>query len=290
MRLGAQMSAAGGLENAFARGAEVGCETIMLFTKSNRRWKAKPLTNTEIKAFHEADQAHAGIHPVAAHASYLINIASVKPALWQKSRQALETELRRADELGIAYLTFHPGAYVDADEQTGLDNIVRALEQIVEATAGTETILCLETMAGTGTTLGHRFEQLAYVLNALGEAGRQRLGVCFDTCHVFSAGYDIRTPAAYEATLAEFDAVVGLEWIKCFHFNDSKHPLGARKDRHDHIGAGHIGLSGFANFVNDPRWADYPAHLETPKEEEDDDGNEIEMDPINLTAVRDLID
>ena len=119
---------------------------------------------------------------------------------------------------------------------------------------------------------------------------RDRVGVCFDTCHVFAAGYDIRTPETYEAALKEFDSVVGLEWIKCFHFNDSKHPLGARKDRHEHIGQGHIGLDGFANFVNDSRWAEHPAHLETPKEDEDEEGNEIEMDPVNLAALRDLID
>jgi deoxyribonuclease-4 len=142
-------------------------------------------------------------------------------------------------------------------------------------------------MAGTGSTLGHRFEHLAYLLEEAGPDGR--LGVCLDTCHIFAAGYDIRTPEAYERTMAEFDRLVGLQQIKCFHFNDSKYDLGERKDRHEHIGRGFIGLGGFANFVNDPRWANHAAHLETPKTETDEEGNEIEMDPVNLATLRSLI-
>jgi deoxyribonuclease-4 len=142
-------------------------------------------------------------------------------------------------------------------------------------------------MAGQGTNLGSTFEQLAYILT---ETDRpDRMGVCFDTCHVFAAGYDIRSAEAYATTMGTFDSVIGLDQIRCFHFNDSKHPLDSRRDRHEHIGQGFLGTDAFANFVNDPRWADHPAHLETPKTEKDDDGIETEMDPVNLQTLRDLI-
>jgi len=290
MRLGAQMSTAGGLFNAFQRGDEVGCDSIMIFTKSNRQWKAKPLSDEDINKFKEAAAEFSHIHPVAIHASYLINIGSSDEALWEKSYQALKEEVERAEALEIPYLTFHPGAFIDADEATGLANIARALRRLFQETRGFQTQVCLETMAGTGTTLGFRFEQLATLLRdgqSDGDGGR--LGVCFDTCHVFSAGYDIRSPEAYEATMSEFDKVVGLDQIRCFHLNDSKYEFGDRRDRHDHIGRGSIGLEGFANFVIDPRWQDHPAHLETPKTEDDEDGNEIEMDPVNLATLRELI-
>jgi deoxyribonuclease-4 len=192
--------------------------------------------------------------------------------------------------LEIPYLTFHPGAHMGEGEAVGLANVARALQRLLEETAGFKTIVCLETMAGTGTTLGYKFEHLAYLLTEgqkMGGSGR--LGVCFDTCHALAAGYDIRTPEAYQATMSEFDKVVGLDQIRCFHFNDSKHDLGERKDRHIHIGEGYVGSQGFANFVNDPRWADHPAHLETPKTETGEDGQEIEMDAVNLDRLRSLI-
>lgn len=287
MRLGAQMSVAGGLHNAFTRGEEAGCDSIMIFTKSNRRWQAKALTEKDIDAYQEASTAHSHIDPVAVHASYLINIASPDPELWEKSLKALKVEVERAAAIGAPLLTFHPGAFTDADEETGLENIARGLTRLLAETEESGVTICLETMAGQGTTLGHRFEHHAYLLEATG--ADTRLGVCFDTCHVFAAGYDIRTPDAYAETMAEFDRIVGLEHIRCFHFNDSKYDLGEKRDRHAHIGQGYIGEAGFANFVNDPRWAEHPAHLETPKTEEDEEGNEIEMDPLNLKTLRDLI-
>lgn len=287
MRLGAQMSVAGGLYRAFARGDEVQCDSILIFTKSNRRWKAKPLSDDDLRRYRKAQQEYEHIHPVAVHASYLINVASPDAELWEKSYQALKIETERAGAIRAPFLTFHPGAYVDGNEESGLANIGRALRRLLEETAGSEVTVCLETMAGQGSTLGHRFEHLARLLEESGND--ERLGVCFDTCHVFAAGYDIRTPQAYGETMEAFDRVVGLDRIKCFHLNDSRYELGARKDRHAHIGEGEIGLQGFANFLNDPRWAEYGAHLETPKTEEDEDGNEIEMDPVNLKALRDLI-
>ena len=290
MRLGAQISTAGGLFKAFERGAEVGCESIMIFTKSNRQWKAKPLTDDDIDKFHAEDADYSDIFPVAVHASYLINIGSSDEELWEKSYQALKIEVERAYALNIPTITFHPGAHMKAGEEVGLENISRALRRLLAETDECQTVVCLETMAGTGTTLGYKFEHLAYILEH-GQKGMPggRLGVCFDTCHVLAAGYDIRTPEAYQKTMDEFDAIVGLDQIRCFHLNDSKYELGKRGDRHAHIGEGAIGLQGFANFVNDPRWNDIPAHLETPKTEETDDGDEIEMDPINLAALRELI-
>lgn len=179
---------------------------------------------------------------------------------------------------------------MNTGEEAGLENIARALRRLLRETDGSETMVCLETTAGTGTTLGYRFEHLAYLLQNGQEANQSgRLGVCLDTCHIYAAGYDIRTPDAYRNTMEEFDAVVGLDEIKCFHFNDSKYELGKRGDRHAHIGEGAIGLDGFANFVNDPRWSEHPAHLETAKKEETDDGEEIEMDPVNLDTLRKLI-
>ena len=282
MRLGAHISAAGGLFNAFPRAAEVGCDSMLIITKSNRQWAAKALTADDIGRFRQASIEHSAIFPVAVHASYLINIGSSDPALWEKSYQALKDEAERAEALGIPLLTFHPGAHMEMGEQAGLDNLAQALRRLAMETAGFGVTVCLETMAGQGTTLGYRFEQLAYLLAATGRD--KRFGVCFDTCHVFAAGYDIRTPESYAATMSQFEQIVGLGWIKYFHFNDSQHPLGSRKDRHEHIGRGHIGLAGFANFLNDPRWAEHAAHLETEKDE-----NGEEMDKVNLATLRGLI-
>ncbi|MCP4424225.1 MAG: deoxyribonuclease IV [Chloroflexi bacterium] len=288
MRLGAHMSAAGGVYKAFERGWEVGCDSMLVFTKSNRQWKAKPLTDKDVAAYKKAEAEH-DIHPVGVHASYLINIASPKDDLWEKSVQALKVEVERAGQFGIPYLTFHPGSYVKSSEGAGLARIAAGLRRVLAETAVTapNVILCLETMAGQGTNLGSKFEHLAQLIAEAGPS--DRLGVTFDTCHIFAAGYDIRSPEAYAATMDEFDRIVGLDKIKTFHFNDSKFELGQKKDRHAHIGEGYIGREGFANFLNDPRWADYPAHLETPKTKDDDNGDEIEMDLANLATLRSLI-
>lgn len=289
MRLGAHISAAGGLDKTFQRGHDCGCDSMLVFTKSNRQWKAKPITEEDVENYKEAKKEFSDIHPVAVHASYLINIASPDDELREKSYQALKIEMERAARFNIPLITFHPGSHMKSTPEEGLERIGDSLKRLMDETAETapNTTLCLETMAGQGTNLGHKFEHLAYLLDYVGDTSR--LGVCFDTCHVFAAGYDIRTPEAYAATMAEFDEVVGLEHIKCFHFNDSKFELGEQKDRHEHIGRGHIGAEGFANFLNDPRWADHPAHLETPKKEKQEDGSEIEMDAVNLKALRALL-
>lgn len=288
MRIGVQISTAGGVFKSFQRADDLGCETQLIFTKSNRQWKAKPLSEEDISSFKEEAEKYSDINPVAVHASYLINLASPDDALWEKSYQALKVEVERCGSLGIPLISFHPGSYMKSDESSGLARISRGLRRLLDETAESapDTTICLETMAGQGTNLGFRFEQLAYLMQNSGPS--DRLGICFDTCHVFAAGYDLRTPEAYEETIGEFDKLIGLDKIKVFHFNDSKFDIGTRRDRHAHIGEGFIGAQGFANFVNDPRWDGHAAHLETPKKEKDDDGNEIEMDPVNLKTMRDL--
>ena len=289
MRLGAHISTAGGAYKAFERAREETCDSFLIFTKSNRQWAAKPLTGEDIALYKAAAAEYPDLKPVSVHAAYLINIASPDPALWEKSYQALKDEVERAGALGTDFITFHPGSYMTSSEREGLDAIVRAVRRLLAETAGSapDTVICLETMAGQGTNLGGRFEHLAYILENAGPS--DRLGVCFDTCHVFAAGYDIRTPEAYVATMAEFDRVIGLDKIRCFHFNDSVHELGTGKDRHAHIGRGQIGLDGFANFVNDPRWAGYGAHLETEPTMDGEDGSPVNMNHVNLAALRALV-
>ena len=289
MRLGAHISTAGGPHNAFQRAREATCDSFLIFTKSNRQWAAKPLAEEDITAFKDAAAAHPDLRPIAVHAAYLINVASPDAALWEKSYLALKDEVERAAALGIGLITFHPGSFMESGEQPGLDAIVRAVRRLLDETDKTApaTTVCVENMAGQGTNLGGKFEHLGYILGNVGAS--ERLGVCFDTCHAFSAGYDVRTPESYAATLAEFDRIIGLDKIRTFHFNDSKHDLGEGKDRHEHIGRGKIGLSGFANFVNDPRWAEFGAHLETPPTEEGENGETIDMNQVNLAALRELI-
>lgn len=288
MRLGAVISTAGGLHHVFARAEELGCDSLMLFTKSNRQWHADPITDEDLALWEQERASHPNLWPLAGHASYLINIGSPQDELWEKSYRALKVEMERAIRLQLPLLTFHPGSHVGAGEKAGLARIAAALGRLLDELPDSETTLCLETMAGQGSYLGYRFEQLAWIL--ANTVGGDRLGVCFDPCHVFAAGYDLRTPESYAATMDEFDATVGLGRLLCFHLNDSLNELGSQKDRHAHIGKGHIGLAGFALLLRDPRFADHPGHLETPKYDTDEDGNEIDMDPINLATLRRLFE
>ncbi len=288
MKLGAQMSAAGGVWKAFGRAEQAECETTMVYTKSNRQWKAKPLDEKSIAKFKtEAEKYRGKIDPLVVHAAYLINIASPKPELWEKSRDALRDELDRAEQLGLELVVLHPGSHMGEGEEAGLARIAKALREVTADTAGYQTRVCLELMAGQGTNLGAKFEHLAYLLNEVDAP--DRMGVCFDTCHVFAAGYDFRSAENYAAMIAELDNTIGLEQIKVFHFNDSKHELGSLRDRHEHIGEGFIGAEGFAHFVNDPRWKDHPAVLETPKKIKGDDRDEFAIDKMNLDRLRALI-
>lgn len=277
MRLGAHESIAGGLHKSFDRAMSVGCETVQIFVKSNRSWAVKPLTDEEIALFHISAE-ESGIHPVVAHTSYLLNLASPKDTLWRKSRDMLIVELERCEALGVSGLVLHPGAHVGSGEEAGLARIAQGLGEVHAATPGFRAQILLETMAGQGTKLGYRFEQLGWLLRNTPQG--ERLGVCFDTCHVFAAGYELRTRASYAETMAAFDRAIGLERLKVLHLNDSKTELGSRKDRHEHIGAGHIGLTTFRRLLNDPRLAEIPGLLETPK------SDDLHEDRENLARLR----
>ncbi len=278
MRLGAHMSISGGLDKAVIRGQEVGCEAIQIFTKNSNQWKAKPLAALEVTAFRDACQA-AGIGPVIAHSAYLINLAAPDEALYEKSIQAFLDELQRCELLGIPYLVVHPGAHMGAGEEQGLQRIASAIDRIHRATPRLQAAITLEVTAGQGTGLASRFEHLAAILAQVDEP--ERLRFCLDTCHLLAAGYDFRTRQGYDRMLEAWEGLVGLERICVIHLNDSKKDLGSRVDRHEHIGQGYIGTTGFEFLLNDRRLAALPMVLETPKEDN--------ADVRNLATLRSLI-
>ena len=281
LKLGSHVSAAGGVSKAFERGQSIACQTIQIFTRNQNRWDSKPLDPAEIEKWHAA-AAETGIAPAISHASYLINLGSPDDALWQKSIDALVDELQRAEALGLLGVVLHPGAHMEQGEEAGIARVAAGLDRAHAATGGFKTLTLLEITAGQGTTLGYKFEHLAAMRAQA--ANPERLAVCFDTCHAFAAGYDFREPAGYAAMMDEFDQTIGLDLLACFHFNDSKGALGSRKDRHEHIGQGAIGVSGFAHILNDLRFAGRPMILETPK------SDDMHEDVENFAVLRGLID
>lgn len=280
--LGAHMSIAGGYHKAVETAARLGMTTCQLFTKNNNQWKAKPITRDEIELFRGA-LAESGLQQPCAHDSYLINLASPADELWNKSLEAFVVELERAEALGLIGVVMHPGSFVESSEEAGLARIVAALDLVHQRTKGISALTLLETTAGQGTNLGHRFEHLAWILEHIETP--DRVGVCVDTCHIFAAGYPIISAAEYAGTMAEFDRVIGIERIRAFHLNDSVKGLGSRVDRHAKIGAGQLGLEPFRHLLNDQRFATIPMYMETPKGEEDGE----ELDAINLRTLRSLI-
>jgi deoxyribonuclease-4 len=275
--LGAHVSVAGGLDNAFARGIGSGCTALQIFTKNANRWQVKPITETEASAFRQAWQ-ESGIGPVMAHDAYLINLASPKNDVWEKSKVALRDELMRCAQLGITDLVMHPGAHLGTGVDVGLERIRQAFREILPETPE-EVRLLLENTAGQGSYFGGDFAHLAALLEGFDE---KRFGVCFDTCHAHAAGYDLSSEEGYAQTMAEFDRLVGLEQIKAFHLNDSLKACGSKVDRHAHIGQGTIGRTGFACLMQDQRFVDTPMVLETPK------GDQNEMDCVNLALLQEL--
>ena len=276
--LGAHISAAGGLYKSLERGASIGCTTMQIFTKSNRQWAAKELTVNEITKFKKAVKQHS-IAPIVAHCSYLINIGSPNEQTAAKSILALKIELQRCQDLEIPYLVLHPGSHLKAGEDECLARIAKNLDCILNETPG-NTMILLETMAGQGSAVCHIFEHIATIRKL--SQNNKRIGVCFDTCHAFVAGYDLRTKNSYEKTWLTFDKIIGLQNLKVIHVNDSKKELGSRVDRHENIGDGKIGLEGFKLLFNDKRFFDIPKILETPK----DDLNE---DLINMQKIVTLL-
>lgn len=259
--LGAHMSIEGGLHKAIERGIETGCTTLQIFTKSNRQWHAKAISLEEIEKFKQAVTA-SSINPIVAHASYLINLASPEEATRKKSIIALKKELEVCSQLNIPYLVLHPGSHVNQTTKEGITLISQGLDQALQESPGA-TIIALETMAGQGSSVGSTFEELAEIYQL--SEHKKRLGVCLDTCHIFSAGYDFTEKKVYEAMWSEFDKTIGLERLKVIHVNDSKKELGSRVDRHETITKGKIGAEAFALLFNDARFFDVPKILETPK-------------------------
>ena len=280
--LGAHMSIAGGYYKAVEAAAKLGMATCQLFTKNNNQWRARPLTSEDIEAFRSALE-RTGVKSPVAHDSYLINLASPDDALWEKSVDAYTHELERAEALGLIGVVMHPGSFVTSTEAEGLSRIVEGLNIAHDRTKQARVQTLLEATAGQGSALGHRFEHLAELLDRV--EAKERMGVCIDTCHIFAAGYPLHTADEYAATMDEFDRVVGVNWIRAFHLNDSKKPLGSRVDRHEHIGRGHLGLEPFRHLLNDSRFGTTPMYLETEKGEEDGE----ELDAINLRTLRSLL-
>ena len=276
------MSVSGGLRLAFDRLAVVDGEALQIFTANQRQWLPKLPDEQEVRLFREMRRSLAKI-PVASHDSYLINLASPKPESEAKSITALVGELRRCAALGVEYLVMHPGSHLGEGIKAGITRFTANLDRAFkEAGVGAEVMVLLETTAGQGSSLGADFSELAQIIT--GSVFSPQLGVCFDTCHVFAAGYDIRTPEAYRQTMAEFARVIGLDRLRLFHLNDSKKELGSRVDRHDHIGQGQIGVEGFRLLVNDPRFSNHPMVLETPKTED------LHEDKENLQLLRSLLE
>lgn len=277
------MSIAGGVAQALWRGKKIGCDVIQLFTKNANQWHAKPLDPDAIEAFHQA-RNETGINSIAAHDSYLINLGSPDEELYRRSQEALWEEMQRAETLGIPYLVMHPGSHRGSGEEEGLYRIARGINFMHYQGPDMQIQILLETTAGQGNTLGSRFEHFARIIEMIEEDAR--VGVCLDTCHCFAAGYDISTPKGYEATMEEFNRIIGLERLKLIHLNDSKGVVGARVDRHENIGQGHLGMEPFRLLLRDNRLADLPFILETPKGK--DPAGE-DWDVVNLRLLRGLL-
>ena len=279
-RLGAHMSIAGGVDQALLRGKQVGCDAIQIFTKSPNQWRAKDLADDEVERFHR-NQSETGIHPIVGHTAYLINLGTSDEPLWNRSIDAFVVEMERSQRMRLPCLVTHPGAHTGAGEEIGMECIGAALNTILRQTPQVETMILLEITAGQGSVLGHTFEQLARMITM--RECPERLGVCYDTAHAFTAGYDVRTRATYEQTFREFDRVIGLERLRAFHLNDTKKAFQSHVDRHDHIGQGQLGLEAFRLLLNDPRFAEHPMCLETPK------AADMHDDAMNLATLRGLI-
>jgi len=330
-RFGAHLSIAGGVERAVERAREIRADCLQLFVKPPQQWRFQPLHDKDAERFRSAATG-AGLAPLVGHASYLVNLATPDETLWEKSAACLLAEWDRAERLGLAYLVLHPGSpcsrehlslqgsHTGSGEAAGLARVAAALNRLHRERPGQRCRILLETTAGAGSTLGGRLEHLKYLVETC-EAGPSassalrdlatggpaveagdRLGIAIDTCHLFVAGYDLRTPSAVDETLGKIDEAVGLGRVGVVHANDAKGALGSHRDRHEHIGRGKIGRQGFRALVNHPALAALPFILETPKRDArpsrasrstqrlstggSNDGRE--MDPVNLGVLRRL--
>jgi deoxyribonuclease IV len=280
LKLGAHMSTSGGFDKAVERAQSVDADALQIFTKNQNQWRARTILDGEVERFRQACETFS-IDPVVAHDSYLINLASPKDDLWEKSIDAFRIELERCELLGIPYLVTHPGAHTGSGSEAGLARVAAALDRVHADLPGYEVMTLLETTAGQGTTLGATFAELNQILSATNAP--ERIGVCLDTCHIFVAGYDIRSPEAYASTMSSFESTLGIDRLKALHFNDALKELGSKRDRHAHIGKGFIGTIGFWNFMNDERLDGLPALLETEK------GDDLAEDREAIVLLRSLV-
>jgi deoxyribonuclease-4 len=281
--LGAHMSIAGHPHKALLRGKEVGCQVIQIFTRNRLRWSAKRLSKEEINSFFKT-KIDTNIIPVAIHGSYLINLASPSTNKRNNSLNLLVKEMAWAERLKIPFLVIHPGSHMGEGELRGLNLVGEMINRANEKTPEYKVQILLELTSGQGTSLGYRFEHIREILGL--SWYHERLGVCFDTCHAFTAGYDFRTKESYRHLLKEFDNIIGLKYLKLFHINDSKNDLGSRIDRHDHPGKGFIGREPFSFFLNDARFTESSFLLETPKGY---DTNGVDWDIVNLKLLKSMI-
>jgi len=278
--LGAHTSTAGGVDKAIDRALGVGCAAMQVFVKNNMQWFASPISDNEVRAF--LDHPRRGeLSSVFGHSGYLINLAATSEDFHAKSRRSLREELVRADQLRLPFLVLHPGAHMGAGVEAGLEKIVATIDEVFAEIPKVKTRIALETTAGQGSSLGHTFEHLEYILKNAREA--ERLCVCVDTAHLFAAGYDITTPAGAKKVFAEFDKRIGIKRLAAIHLNDSKAAFNSHVDRHEHIGKGKIGIEAFRFIMNNPRFAKIPKVLETPK------GKEMAEDVVNMKVLRSLI-
>ena len=269
---GAHMSISGEMRLAIERGESIGCSAIQIFTKSNRQWHAKPISQQDIDSFKQAWKS-SSVQSVITHASYLLNIGSPNADLEKKSVDALELELTRCADLTIPYLVLHPGSHTNTDEESCLARISKNIDKVL--TKVPHGAILLETMAGQGSQVGYTFEQLAQIIKYSDH--KRRIGICFDTCHAFVAGYDFRTEKSYDLMWKQFDKTIGINKLKAIHVNDSQKDLGSRVDRHADIGKGKIGLKAFELLFNDPALFDIPKIIETPKADLADDRKNMEI-------------
>jgi len=274
MLLGVHCSIKGGLHNAFHEAESLGIDTFQVFTKNQRQWKEKIIDTDEKSKFLNSYKT-SRVQMIFSHASYLINLASNDDALWERSIKALIGEVQRCHELGLEFTILHPGSAKELGEQKGMKKIIKALKTTIHATKNSTVKILLENTAGQGTSIGYRFEHLKQIMDGVDSS---RIGMCFDTCHAFAAGYDIRTKGGFEGTMEELDNIVGLRNLHVIHLNDSKGKLGSNLDRHEHIGKGKLGLEPFRQIMN--RFTHIPKVIETPKKDN--------MDIVNLKVLRKL--
>lgn len=279
MKFGAHVSIAGGIFNAPQNGLDAGCDVIQIFSKNQRQWRVIALKDDEVTKFKQ-EELRTGVQAVCVHASYLINLGASDAHKLEQSRQNFVVELRRAGVLGIPYVIVHPGSHLGAGPAVGMSRIAESLNRVIERCADVAVTVLLEATAGQGTNLGHRFEQLAEIKGQV--EAQERIGFCLDTCHLFAAGYELRDAAGYAETIRQVDDILGASQIGVIHANDSKFGLGSKRDRHQHIGEGELGLQAFANFVQDIRFRDVPFIIETP--------GDAKRDRENLARLRALVE